>query len=98
MSVGRVVDEAPAARAEGDTTIIPVIEERLIVVKQLVLSEEVNIRHALERREICELVTLRRQCAVIKGLDPQGRMVLDETTSEEKAAPTAEEGRHRSVG
>ncbi len=47
MPVGRVVDEAPAARAEGDTTIIPVVEERLVVVKQLFLVEEIHVRHVL---------------------------------------------------
>ena len=35
VPVGCIVDKAPVARAEGDTTIIPVIEERFVVVKQL---------------------------------------------------------------
>ena len=69
VPVGRVVDEAPSARAEGDVTIIPVIEERLVLVKQLFVVEEVRIRHVLEREIVTEAVTLRRQRAVIERLD-----------------------------
>ena len=69
VPVERVVSEAPAARAEGDTTIIPVVEERLVVVKQLVLVEELHVRHILDRETVTEPVTLRRQHAVVQRLD-----------------------------
>ena len=72
VPVGRVVDEAPSARAEGDTTIIPVVEERYVVVKQLVLVEELRIRHVVERETVSEPVTLRRQRAVVERLDRDG--------------------------
>ncbi len=98
VPVGRVVDEAPQARAEGDTTIVPVIEERLVVVKQLFLVEEVHIRHVLESQAVRETVTLRRQHAVIERLNWQGTASADETTPEEKAALAAEGGHHGSVG
>jgi uncharacterized protein (TIGR02271 family) len=39
-----VVDVAPEVRIEGDVTIVPVLEERLIVEKRLVLVEEIRIR------------------------------------------------------
>ena len=98
VPVGRVVDEAPLARAEGDTTIVPVIEERLVVVKQLFLVEEVHIRHVLESQAVRETMTLRRQHAVIERLNWQGTASADETTPEEKAALAAEGGHHGSVG
>ena len=98
VPVGRVVDEAPLARAEGDTTIVPVIEERLVVVKQLFLVEEVHIRHVLESQAVRETVTLRRQHAVIERLNRQGTAFPDETTPEEKAALAAEGGHHGSIG
>ena len=69
ISIGRVVDVAPLARAEGDTTVIPVVEERLVLVKQLVLVEEVRIRHVLERETVAERVSLRRQRAVVDRTD-----------------------------
>lgn len=45
VPVGRVVAEAelPQARYEGDTLIVPVLEEVLVVQKQVVLKEEVRI-------------------------------------------------------
>ncbi len=69
VPVGRAVDAAPVARSEGDTTIIPVVEERLVMVKQLFLVEELHIRHVLERETVREPVMLRRQRAVVARFD-----------------------------
>src|SRR3954464_8937434 len=44
VPVGKEVVEPPAIRTEGDVTIIPIVEERMIVEKRLVLVEEVHIR------------------------------------------------------
>lgn len=44
VSIGRVVSEASPTRYEGDVTIVPIYEERLVVTKQLVLKEELHIR------------------------------------------------------
>ncbi len=85
VPVDRVVDEAPAARTEGDTTIVSVVEERLVVVKQLVVVEELRIRHVVERRAVSQPVTLRRQRAVIERLDASGR-VVDPVDDRPKAA------------
>lgn len=74
VPVGRVVEEAPQARSEGDTTIVPVVQERFVVVKQLFLVEEVRIRHVLEREAVREPVTLRRQRTVVERLDAEGRL------------------------
>lgn len=69
VPVGRVVDEAPLARAEGNITIVPVLEERLVVVKQLFLKEELHIRHVVERETVREPVTLRRQRVTVEKTD-----------------------------
>ncbi|HEX9964778.1 MAG TPA: YsnF/AvaK domain-containing protein [Allosphingosinicella sp.] len=37
------VSELPSVRLQGDTTIIPVVEERLVVEKRLVLVEEIHV-------------------------------------------------------
>src|SRR5687768_2289863 len=37
------VSELPAVRLEGDTTIIPVVEEQLVDEKRLVLVEEIHV-------------------------------------------------------
>ena len=72
VPVGRIVDEAPSARAEGTITIIPVVEERLVLVKQLFLVEEVHVRHVFEREVVRAPVTLRRQHAVVERLVAEG--------------------------
>jgi uncharacterized protein (TIGR02271 family) len=44
MAINRVVEEPLPIRHEGDTTIIPLLEEVLVIEKRLVLREEVHIR------------------------------------------------------
>ena len=43
VAIGRVVDTIPEVREEGDTLIIPVLEEMLVVEKRLVLKEEIRV-------------------------------------------------------
>src|SRR5215831_6565120 len=44
VPIGSRIDAMPEVRQEGDTTIIPVVEEILFVERRLVLKEEVRIR------------------------------------------------------
>src|SRR5215203_5534852 len=45
-------EDPPSIRHEGDTTIVPVLEEVLVVERRLVLKEEIRItRRRAERRE-----------------------------------------------
>ena len=58
---GTPVDQAPAIRHEGETMIVPVVAEVLVVTKRLVLREELHVtRRRVERRERQE-VTLRAE-------------------------------------
>lgn len=61
VAVNRVVDTAPEPFQDGDTLVIPVVEEVIVTTTQLVVREEVRI----SRRRIVETVpveaTLRRQ-------------------------------------
>ncbi len=75
VPVGRVVDEMPKVRTEGSTTIVPVVEEKLVVVKQLFLKEELHIRQAVTRETVRQPVALRRQRVVVEHLDPDGHVV-----------------------
>ena len=43
VAINKYVDTPPAVRYDGDTTIIPVIKEVLIVEKKLLLVEEVYV-------------------------------------------------------
>jgi uncharacterized protein (TIGR02271 family) len=55
------VDCVPPVRQEGDTIIIPVVEEVLIVERRLVLKEEVRVRRVRTTEKHRESVQLRRQ-------------------------------------
>lgn len=72
IPVGRDLDPgepAPGLREEGETTILPVLEEVLVVEKRLRLVEEVHIRRANTAEDVRVPVTLRRQVADIEHED-----------------------------
>lgn len=72
VPVGRTIDAVPDISETGDLTIIPVVEERLVVTRELYLREEIHIRR-VERRETLDVpVTTRRQTARIARLSPDG--------------------------
>lgn len=87
VPIDRVIAEgetAPQIRHEGGLTIIPVLEEVLVVEKRLVLKEEVHIRHSASDENVEVPVTLRRQRAVIEHVRPEGDTT--ETPSVEKGS------------
>jgi uncharacterized protein (TIGR02271 family) len=63
--LNRFVDCVPPVRQEGDTIIIPVVEEELIVERRLVLKEEVRVRRVSTTEKHQERVQLRRQELVV---------------------------------
>jgi stress response protein YsnF len=60
VPIGREVTEAPAVRTEGDVTIVPVFEERLVVEKRLFLVEELHVRRTVSVDPVELPTTLRR--------------------------------------
>lgn len=71
VPVGRVIDEPAPVRHEGDVTIVPVMEERLVVRRELVLVEEVHITRRRETRIPDKEITLRRERVTVERFDPQ---------------------------
>ena len=65
MPIGRPIDAMPAVREEGDTIIIPIVEEVLVVERRLFLKEEVHVRRVRTTERHQETVRLRHQEAVI---------------------------------
>jgi stress response protein YsnF len=65
VPVGKVIQQVPEIREEGDLVIIPVVEEAVFIERRLVLKEEVRIRRIRETQNYQERVVLRRQEAVI---------------------------------
>ena len=67
-AVGKEVDQAPTVREDGDTLIIPIVEEVVVVQRRLVLKEEVRVRRKRETQPYQQRVVVRKQEAVITRL------------------------------
>jgi uncharacterized protein (TIGR02271 family) len=78
VPVDREVDVAPAVRTEGDVTIVPVLEEVLVVEKRLVLKEELHIRRYVTHENVEVPVTLRKQRAVVERVTAEGHAHVEE--------------------
>jgi len=68
--IGRVVEEIPPVRNEGDVIIVSVVEERLVTKKELVLVEEIRLTLRREATRVQGEIPLRRERVVIERLDP----------------------------
>ena len=86
IAIGTPIDAIPAVRQDGDTTIIPVVEEVLVVERRLVLKEEIHIHRVRTTEQHQERVTRRRQEAVIT------RLPSETTPGETSSAPAADPG------
>ena len=66
IAVERQVEAPPPPREEGDTTVISLVEERLVVEKRLFVVEEVRVTLDRTREAVAIPVTLRATRAVIE--------------------------------
>lgn len=82
VPIDRYVDAPVGIRSEGDTTIVPVLEEVLVVEKRLLLKEELHITKRRTERHEPQDVTLRSERAEVERLGP------DEAPSEEPPSDT----------
>ncbi len=69
--IGREVDAMPPIREEGDTVVIPIVEERLVLERRLFLKEEVRVRRVRASRMQRENVTLRHHEVVVSAVPLQ---------------------------
>jgi stress response protein YsnF len=65
VPVGRQVDAIPLVREEGDTTVLPVMEEVIVIERRLILKEEIRVTRVRSTERHRERVVLRKQDAVI---------------------------------
>ena len=82
VAVGRTLAEGetpPQTREEGDTLIIPVVEEVAVVVKRLVLREEVQLRFVQTEVPFEQEVDVRRQRATVERVAPDGMGTANQT-------------------
>jgi uncharacterized protein (TIGR02271 family) len=61
IALNRPLDEPVAARQEGDTLVIPLLEEVLVVEKRLILREEVRITKVRKEQHTPQEFTLRKE-------------------------------------
>lgn len=66
VAIDRFIDRPAETRTEGDVTIIPVMEEVLVVEKRLRLKEELHIKRSTETVTQTHREVLRKEEAVVE--------------------------------
>ena len=71
VSIDRIValSEAPLARQEGDTLIVPVLEEVLVTEKRMRIKEELHITRTQSTRQHHQTVVLRAEHVDVERFD-----------------------------
>ncbi len=90
--IGREVDGPLPVRREGEVTVIPIVEEVLVVTKKYVLKEEVRVTRTVAEERHRERVTTFSQHSEIERVDASGqpvRMDARVATSGEQPAAVA---------
>jgi uncharacterized protein (TIGR02271 family) len=90
--IGRQIDSMPPVREEGDTVVIPIVEEVLVIERRLFLKEEVRIRRVRTTERHQESVTLRHQEAVVTRLPVEPPAVAESPDSGTKPQQSNQEG------
>jgi uncharacterized protein (TIGR02271 family) len=73
VPIDRAVDGPVAVRHVGDTIIVPVMQEVLVVQKQLRLVEELHIRRKRTEMHAPQTVVLRKEEATVERLEGDSR-------------------------
>ncbi len=78
ITLNREVEAAPAVRYEGDTMIIPVVKEVAVVVKKLMLIEEIRVtRRKVQTQETVPVMLRKERLDIVRepstGAPPQNR-------------------------
>jgi uncharacterized protein (TIGR02271 family) len=89
--IGRQVETMPAIKEEGDTIVIPIVEEVLVVERRLLLKEEVRVRRVRSTQQHRETVTLRHHEAVVTRL-PVEPPAIGENPEASKPQQSNQEG------
>jgi len=92
IRIGQQVDTMPAVREEGDTVVIPIVEEVLVVERRLFLKEEVRIRRVRSTERHQESVTLRHHEAVVTRLPVETPATGEATAAGARVQQSKQEG------
>lgn len=69
--LNQVVESPPEIRQEGETTIYSLVEEQLVLSRQLVLKEEVRVTRRVAERRDTQVVRLRRDHLTVEREDAE---------------------------
>jgi uncharacterized protein (TIGR02271 family) len=72
VPVDKVYKTAPPVRYEGDTIIVPVIEEIVVVEKRYKVKEEVHLVKHTTETPFMQQVTLRKEDVQVERIKPDG--------------------------
>jgi uncharacterized protein (TIGR02271 family) len=84
IPIGRQIFEIPTVRHEGETIIVPIVEEVLHTERRLILKEEVRITRRKTTQQFHDRVTLRYQEAVVTRVQSASEAVDNQSTNERK--------------
>lgn len=73
VPVNKYIDRPVAVRQEDGTTIIPIVEEVMVVEKRLLLKEELYITKRVHSVRAPQKVALRSEEAIVERSDSAGR-------------------------
>jgi uncharacterized protein (TIGR02271 family) len=83
VPINKAVSELPSVRLEGSTTVIPVVEEVVVVEKRLVVVEEIHVRRKSTTETTQIPVTVKSEQVRIERIGD-----LDGMRSADERAPT----------
>lgn len=84
VPIGRPIDEPPPVRRQGDVITIPVIEEKIVIKRQLFLKEELVVKTVKQTERYHDSVVLRDQEATIERTHSKENPVNESEDKEEK--------------
>jgi stress response protein YsnF len=74
VPVDRIVplDQAPTTRYEGDTLVVPILEDELVVERRLRIKEELHITRTRREERHVDTVVLRSEQVSVERFDEHG--------------------------
>ena len=77
IPIDRVIDEPVSTRYEGETLVIPVVEEVLIVEKRYLLKEEIHVTRRQVEEQSSQTVPVRREEVIVEQVVPEDQPAME---------------------
>ena len=86
VPVNEVVDGPVPVRYEGETMVVPLLEEVLVVEKRLVLKEVLRITKRQSETHKPQRVTLRSEEVTVERLESEGQQHMEDSNEQPRSA------------